>query len=416
MPDANMLFKLSAPASIGTGVQNALAGQAALNKFAMQPTQNALVEAQAGAYKAKNEESNELMKLREAAFDAQNLLPVVKAGDLQRASQMMDARIERVKARGGDPSDTMRFRDQLISGAITPDQAVAQLTEGATRAWQQAQAAGALVADKANQRDRSFALSPGAQLRDAYGNLLAENTNVRRTESQQQTPPDIVKWNTYKNLSPEEQALYDRMNRGNQGYSSTTEKAIFDASDAYVEDNAAYENYVDLANRYELSQGKLLSGIVGSISDWLKEQTGNQDELTLLRKDWSRIKASELVKNLPPGAASDADIDLAKKGFLPDNAEPKTVASFLRGVAKLRKLNAEYNSFKADYLSEKKNPGGLRQAWQDRAKQLNIGGSTVSASQYVQQPETNSKGWILQQDAQGNKAYVGPNGEIEEVQ
>lgn len=31
-------------------------------------------------------------------------------------------------------------------------------------------------------------------------------------------------------------------------------------------------------------------------------------------------------------------------------------------------------------------------------------------------PRTNSKGWTLHQDAQGNKAYVGPNGQIEEVQ
>lgn len=31
------------------------------------------------------------------------------------------------------------------------------------------------------------------------------------------------------------------------------------------------------------------------------------------------------------------------------------------------------------------------------------------------QPKKNSKGWVLHQDAKGNRAYVGPNGEIEEV-
>ena len=31
-------------------------------------------------------------------------------------------------------------------------------------------------------------------------------------------------------------------------------------------------------------------------------------------------------------------------------------------------------------------------------------------------PPTNTQGWSLMKDAQGNRAYVGPNGEIEEVQ
>jgi hypothetical protein len=31
-------------------------------------------------------------------------------------------------------------------------------------------------------------------------------------------------------------------------------------------------------------------------------------------------------------------------------------------------------------------------------------------------PSKNAKGWTLMEDPQGNKAYVGPNGEIEEVQ
>jgi hypothetical protein len=30
-------------------------------------------------------------------------------------------------------------------------------------------------------------------------------------------------------------------------------------------------------------------------------------------------------------------------------------------------------------------------------------------------PPTNAQGWKLMEDAGGNKAYVGPNGEIEEV-
>lgn len=237
------------------------------------------------------------------------------------------------------------------------------------------------------QQGRSVALNPGAQLRGPDGELLAENQN-QRSSFMQQTPSAVAEWNFYSKLTPEQQAQYDAMKRGSPGYSSTTEKQIYGASDAYVDENAAAENYFDLAQRYEQAQGKLASGKAGTMVEWLKEQTGNQDEFTLLRKDWSKVKASEVVKNLPPGAASDSDIALALEGFLPTNADPKSVASFLRGVAKMRKLNAEYNAFKADYLSEKKNPGGLRKAWQEKASQSGVTGPTnSSANQSVSGPQ-----------------------------
>lgn len=230
------------------------------------------------------------------------------------------------------------------------------------------------------QQARQYALSPGAQLRGPDGELLAENTNVRPSAIQQ-PPAAVAEWELYSKLPPDKRALYDAMKRGTPGYSSATEKQIYGASDAYVDENAAAESYFDLAQRYEQAQGKLMSGTAGTMAEWLKEQTGNQDEFTLLRKDWSKVKASEVVKNLPPGAASDSDIALALEGFLPTNADPKSVASFLRGVAKMRKLNAEYNAFKADYLSETKNPGGLRKAWAERAASIGVGGPTTSSSQ-----------------------------------
>lgn len=196
-----------------------------------------------------------------------------------------------------------------------------------------------------------------------------------------QPPAAIQEWEAYQRMSPEERKAYSEMKRGTGGYSSTTEKQIFGAADAYLEDNAAAENYTDLASRYEANQGKLSSGAASSVKEWLKETTGNQDEFTALRKDWAQIKASEVVKNLPPGAASDADIKMALGGFISDNAEPTEVAAKLRGMAKLRKLNAEYSAFKADYLSENKNPGGLRKAWSEKAKELGVGGPTTSSAQ-----------------------------------
>lgn len=304
-------------------------------------------------------------------YGAVQIAPYLASGDMESVKRTINQRKE-AKKLIGMPTDTEdNFLAELQSN---PEQAKKSL-EGML-------SIGERLFGK-SQSSRPVALNPGGQLYGPDGTLWAENNNVRQSAQQQQTPSSVAEWQFYSNLPPDQRAQYDAMKRGTPGYSSTTEKQIYGASDAYVDDNAAFENYTDLAKRYEQAQGKLASGVQGSVSEWLKEQTGNQDELTLLRKDWSKIKASELVNNLPPGAASDADIMLAKEGFLPTNADPKTVASFLRGVAKLRKLNAEYNAFKADYLSENKNPGGLRKAWQERASQIGVGGPTNSSSQFT---------------------------------
>ena len=84
-----------------------------------------------------------------------------------------------------------------------------------------------------------------------------------------------------------------------------------------------------------------------------------------LRKEYFKVRASEVIKNLPPGAASDADIAMAKEGFPSDKANGKQVASFLRGVAKLKGLERKLNEFKANYISENGSERGMLQAWKE---------------------------------------------------
>lgn len=53
--------------------------------------------------------------------------------------------------------------------------------------------------------------------------------------------------------------------------------------------------------------------------------------------------------------------------------------------------------------------------WQDRPKQSATSDKPAAQAAPADVPSTNSKGWKLHRDANGNQAYVGPNGEIEEV-
>ncbi len=58
---------------------------------------------------------------------------------------------------------------------------------------------------------------------------------------------------------------------------------------------------------------------------------------------------------------------------------------------------------------------GLKDAYNDLQERVKSMGSESAPAQKNQPSLTNSKGWTLHEDASGNKAYVGPKGEVEEV-
>ena len=92
-------------------------------------------------------------------------------------------------------------------------------------------------------------------------------------------------------------------------------------------------------------------GAFGSAAEWLKKTTGNQDVVTQMRKEYTRIRSSQVIKMLPPGPASDKDIELAMAGFPPDTADAATLASFLRGMSKLNTYTAVTENAKAEWVN-----------------------------------------------------------------
>ena len=129
--------------------------------------------------------------------------------------------------------------------------------------------------------------------------------------------------------------------------------------------------YNDLASRIESAQGG--KGRLTSASEWFASQLGNQDAWTQIRNEYTRVRNSVAIKSLPPGASTDADIQLALKGIPPENANAATLASFLRGSAKLQDIDSAINNSKTDWLSQ--NNGLLT-----RAKSTFIAGDYATKS------------------------------------
>ena len=116
----------------------------------------------------------------------------------------------------------------------------------------------------------------------------------------------------------------------------------------------------------DIEKSNFQGGISGELDEFFKNQLGTQDDVTNLKTEFFKIRASQAVKNLPPGSASDVDVALALQGFPNQKANKDQVASFLRGVSKLELVNQSFNDFKSDLISRTKGTKGLIQKWRTK--------------------------------------------------
>lgn len=136
-----------------------------------------------------------------------------------------------------------------------------------------------------------------------------------------------------------------------------------------MESRANSLRYNDLADDV-IAAKEFKGGAYASWEEAYKEFTGNTDAVSLLKTRYRGIRASAAVNNLPPGAASDADVRLALSGVPPENANAETVAQFLRGLAKLEAEVAAYNTAKVAFLDAKRDLLGFDQEYQESRKRV----------------------------------------------
>lgn len=125
---------------------------------------------------------------------------------------------------------------------------------------------------------------------------------------------------------------------------------------------------MQIAQQYE--QMEPSSGRLAEWQEQYKQFTGSEDAVTNLRKEYLRVRNSDVVANLPPGVASDRDIEIFMAGFPSENANPQMLAAFMRGMAKARKYEADYLNFRSKYIYDNKSVRGLNEAWEDVASTM----------------------------------------------
>lgn len=140
------------------------------------------------------------------------------------------------------------------------------------------------------------------------------------------------------------------LSREGQDLSSNMEKEMIASVNAAEQADRNAMSYMNLAD--EMEKANFGGGLYASWKELYKDATGTQDAVSELRRRYNGIRASQAVSSLPPGAASDKDIALALSGFPPENARGDTMASFLRGLAKMENEAKLFNEFKSDFIAE----------------------------------------------------------------
>lgn len=298
---------------------------------------------------------------------------------------LYEQRIQSIKDRGGDPTHTIQSYQDYMQDPESETREVISYWAGIDPKGysvysdeRKAEQKAALEQQKMAREDQRFERAEAGRNQRAYARA-ASTAGGSAAEKMTAHQKDFQTYQDLKKSDPIGAKEYGMaagfVGKEGRELSPQVQKRLSLAIDETVNAERNVGKFEQLASDIEKSD--FTPGVAGTLGEKFKELTGEQDAVSNLRREYNAIKGSQVVNNLPPGAASDKDIELAMAGFPTDRANKQQIAGFMRGLAKVQKLNAEFNGFKADHISENGSERGMLQAWKEQAKQ----GSTKQASQ-----------------------------------
>ncbi len=297
-------------------------------------------------------------------------------------SAIYQERITALTDQGRDPSHTVQsFKDYSrnpngeLQALESTWAAIAPKEYMVISDQKKAEQAAELAAQKLAQQESQFNRAEAGRNARAARNA-APGTNGKPTAGMQD-------FQYYQQLKKEDPAAAESfgaergfISKEGQELSGHLQKRLSTATDDGIKAERNASEFLSLADQIE---GSELSGgyFGGTVGETIKDITGSQDAVTELKKRAQQVRASQVMANLPPGAASDPDVAMAKQPMPSDNASKEQWGSWLRGVSKLEQYNADFNNFKAEYISDTGNERGMLKAWKERGGAPSASGSSA---------------------------------------
>lgn len=220
------------------------------------------------------------------------------------------------------------------------------------------------IAEKA-ARERELAVAESqAETAKTRATTAAEQVELGREELQfnQTVQQDLVDWRNKqvteaeldRVLKRDELALRERL-------AELQQEDLDSRTTAYLQelDVKASELYEDarqtraLAEEFNAAEAaaNYTPGMAGQINEKWKAITGTQDEISTLKTRFNKVINAATMDGLPPGAASDKDIELARQGFPDETYSAEQIASYLAGIQKLSHIAAEKENERLKFLA-----------------------------------------------------------------
>lgn len=261
-----------------------------------------------------------------------------------------------------DPGKAAQFKQQLEAQKLASDEREDQKVR---------QAAADKRADLLNLGGGSlykvstgeFLNAPGAEAaaaaKDAPKPLpeAAQNSLIARAESLGITPENKVDLRAalQTGLVTDMEGIDDFVQAPVEyNYTKEVSVAIKDANEAFTKGSqGARQAEGIITNILSSNALEAAGGLRANISEGFKEIIGGRDLLSTLRTQSTQVINTEIVNNLPPGVASNRDIEIFSKGFPnPDTATFQELQEYLEASKRLNQSLADYGQFKNQYIDK----------------------------------------------------------------
>lgn len=242
--------------------------------------------------------------------------------------------------------------------------------------------------DVMNQRDQQATARRGQDITARGQDIQIRGQNIAASNAAQRLAFDQGKFAVEMQQALEKA---DELKAEAPKLSVNMEKALDSAVGGAATSRSSAASMEELASRWETD--KPTSGIFGSAQSTWNKMTGSDTGLRDLRIRTSQFLNSQALKYLPPGPATDRDVELAREGVPTNMDDPKLVANWLRAQARNEKRDAAFNDFRAEWISAQGNPGQAKTAANISGLDVKKGESfAAAAKRYMKQAESQVAG------------------------
>jgi hypothetical protein len=152
-----------------------------------------------------------------------------------------------------------------------------------------------------------------------------------------------------------------------------SEAATVRVNDAFTASDAARVRAAQLDELRARFAEKDSLGQIGRGGRAIVEAFGGDTEYGRLVREFTRLRNAEIVRALPPGPATDRDIELISRGFPGENASADSITAFLSAASRMAAYEADYNRFRGMFMDA--NRGSMGRA----NRTIEIDGVTIPA-------------------------------------